>query len=329
MATFTFDAIRIGYDADGLSNAFDIIEGSVLFFGDPTRIEYVFEADRSATLSVFGPQPGGPGDSPFPVRIKREVTFADGANADAMFFTIAEQDWATQTGLSGSTQAMYYRDTRTGTEYYIPLGGDPLPVSTPQDALALGFTPVGAPRAIAGPLGPGQDLLPELVFDDPDFAKLTRTEDDTIRLPVSVVTLAYGGAGNDTFIGRFGQSDAVFYTELSAAVEVKLHKGFAIKDSGGRDTLIYIDTVMGTRFDDTIIGKESIDRETNYLYGRNGDDTIRGRGEDDFIQGDDGDDRLFGASGADRLNGSAGVARIPCVAATEPIRCWAVRMRTV
>ena len=61
MATFTFDAIRIGYDADGLSNAFDVIEGSVLFFGDPTRIDYVFEADRSATLSVFGPQPGGPG----------------------------------------------------------------------------------------------------------------------------------------------------------------------------------------------------------------------------------------------------------------------------
>lgn len=311
MTTFTYDAFRIGYDSLGILDAFDVVEITVVMSGDPTGIVYTLDQDGSAILTILGPQGVGATQIPFSIPLSYDVTFEDGTDPETLFFTVAEQNWATLSGLSGILQGMYYNDPLTGTEYYVPLGGDVLPVSSLQDVLSLGFSPVGTPRPIVGPLGPGQDVLPALTFNDPNFANLTRIEDDVIVLPESFASVAYGGAGNDVISGLETQVDMISYTELTGPVELKLNKGWAIKDGVGTDILFSFEDALGTSFDDTIIGTDaSIDFYSNILFGGDGADLIRGRGGKDSIEGNNGDDRIFGDSGDDELYGGADEDRI-------------------
>jgi Ca2+-binding RTX toxin-like protein len=109
-----------------------------------------------------------------------------------------------------------------------------------------------------------------------------------------------GLAGQDTFIGA-GSNDNVSFDKAKYfgsfdGVTVNLAGGFAIDAFGDVDTLINIDKVKGTDFDDVIIG----DEDNNSLRGHHGDDILSGGGGTW--------DNLDGGSGIDTAEFSGALA---------------------
>ena len=101
-----------------------------------------------------------------------------------------------------------------------------------------------------------------------------------------------GGAGDDTLDGGAG-TDTASYDSASAAVSVSLAvAGAQNTGADGSDTLISIENLEGSDFNDTLRGNAS----ANVLTGGDGADTL---------DGGDGDDRLIGGAGDDTLNGGA------------------------
>lgn len=114
----------------------------------------------------------------------------------------------------------------------------------------------------------------------------------------------YGGAGNDLLRGDQGADvlnggsgwDWTYYHTSNAAVRVNLGDGLA--ESGGHaqgDTLISIERVLGSRYNDVITG----DGGANYLVGHLGNDRLYGANGNDYLRGDQGADVLSGGSGWD------------------------------
>lgn len=100
--------------------------------------------------------------------------------------------------------------------------------------------------------------------------------------------LLQGGAGRDDLIGGSGDdvldggagSDRVNYGNAGGGVAVDLAAGMASNDGdGGRDTLISIERVLASEFNDEIYGNAS----NNSFIGGLGDDTIDGREGVDFV----------------------------------------------
>ncbi len=147
--------------------------------------------------------------------------------------------------------------------------------------------------------------------------------DDTVIGDVNnnVIT---GYEGNDHLNGA-GGVDTVNYEEniallgiVSARIEgvaVNLNTGMGGSISGGEtDTLIGIENVIGTSFDDDIrgdgLGNVLVGLGgADFFQGNGGDDTIDGGDGDDFMQGGDGSDTLIGGDGNDQLVGAPGGAQ--------------------
>ena len=111
-----------------------------------------------------------------------------------------------------------------------------------------------------------------------------------------------GGGGGDVLIGRGGNDtlrggdgfDLVDYSDATSGVFVKLNIGRASDGEGGTDTLISIEDVNGSLFNDVLVGST----EDNILYGLDGAD---------YLVGLDGDDLLLGGAGAsNQLQGGLG-----------------------
>ena len=83
-----------------------------------------------------------------------------------------------------------------------------------------------------------------------------------------------GGAGDDFLDGRDGR-DTVVYYDAPGAVAVDLAASMA--DGHGHDTLVDVESVVGSRFGDVLHG----DGRDNWLTGRGGDDVLDGRGGSD------------------------------------------------
>lgn len=133
----------------------------------------------------------------------------------------------------------------------------------------------------------------------------------------------YGGDGEDTLDGGTGGDvldggsgiDLGDYSTSDAAVRVNLKTGTGSGGSAQGDTLSRIENLLGSRFDDTLIG----DDEENIFVGGAGDDTllgdkgkdthVGGRGDDSLLGGDD-DDLLIGGDGSDHLDGDKGKDRL-------------------
>ena len=116
-----------------------------------------------------------------------------------------------------------------------------------------------------------------------------------------------GGSGDDLIQGG-GGFDLVQYlhdgspeADIFQGVKVDLAKGTAIDGWGDKDTLVDIESVEGTDFDDRISGSGS----SNLLVGNEGDDVIDGGRTVDNI---DVWDMLRGGAGDDRLSVIGGVA---------------------
>lgn len=119
-----------------------------------------------------------------------------------------------------------------------------------------------------------------------------RTGDDTL----------IGGSGNDTLDGESETDTASWYTS-PAAVTANLTTGTASDGFGGTDTLLNIENLTGSDFNDTLTG----DGFFNILNGGAGSDTLNGQDGDDTLLGGAGDDVLDGGMGSDLLDGGADI----------------------
>ena len=130
-----------------------------------------------------------------------------------------------------------------------------------------------------------------------------------------------GGAGNDTLDGGSG-TDVVDYSSSTAGVTVNIHNGTASDGSGGTDTLVSIENIIGSEFNDVLVGNNLLENElwglggndnlqgrgaTDIMHGGDGTDTIRGGDDDDILYGGAATDYLYGNADDDYLDGGAGV----------------------
>jgi Ca2+-binding RTX toxin-like protein len=121
-----------------------------------------------------------------------------------------------------------------------------------------------------------------------------------------------GGSGNDILDGGEG-TDTVDYSNDTAAVNVNIYNvssGTATDGYGDTDTLINIENVIGSDYNDFINGGS----QQSIFEGGDGNDTIKAGGGIDTIYGGDGNDILYGyfagysgnSSTKDYLNGEEG-----------------------
>ncbi|MRR50604.1 MAG: DUF4347 domain-containing protein, partial [Rhodocyclaceae bacterium] len=111
-----------------------------------------------------------------------------------------------------------------------------------------------------------------------------------------------GGLGNDIITGGAG-SDSVSYASATARVTVDLALTAQQNTTGsGLDTLLGIENIVGSEYDDTLNGNE----DNNIITGGAGNDSIDGRGGNDQLQGDSGNDTVLGGAGDDILSGGLG-----------------------
>lgn len=138
-----------------------------------------------------------------------------------------------------------------------------------------------------------------------------------------------GGAGDDRFEGGTGANqmdggdgkDAMSYLESAAGVKVNLLTGAASGGQADGDSLTNIEYILGTYYDDELIGNASANGFTglagddlldggsdgdDILYAGPGDDIIISRFGDDDLSGGDGDDVMSAGAGNDRLRGGDG-----------------------
>jgi Ca2+-binding RTX toxin-like protein len=120
-----------------------------------------------------------------------------------------------------------------------------------------------------------------------------------------------GLGGNDSLKGFGGADhidggagiDTVFYADSSAGVGINLATGNCVGGSAQGDTLVSIENVFGSNFNDTITGTSG----ANQLHGGEGNDVIKGGGGNDYLDGGSGNDiiqsSVFGTS---TLDGGAG-----------------------
>jgi Ca2+-binding RTX toxin-like protein len=122
-----------------------------------------------------------------------------------------------------------------------------------------------------------------------------------------------GGAGDDILQGLLGAdvldggagTDNANYFD-NAGVVVRLDLGTAQDGGGSTDTLLRIEDVTGSNFDDRITGNAG----ANVLRGVGGLDRMSGGAGDDWLLGEVGNDVLAGEAGNDVLLGDAGADRL-------------------
>jgi Ca2+-binding RTX toxin-like protein len=129
--------------------------------------------------------------------------------------------------------------------------------------------------------------------------------DDLIVGDAGANTLT-GGAGNDTLIGGAGAdvldggagTDTADYSSSGAAVSVNLTTGFASDGNADGDTLISIENLVGSNFNDTLTG----DAGVNVLKGGAGDDVLVGLGGADVLDGGTGSNTADYSASAAAVN---------------------------
>ncbi len=111
-----------------------------------------------------------------------------------------------------------------------------------------------------------------------------------------------GMAGNDIISGGAG-SDTVSYNMSLSGVSASLVTNTASDGFGGVDTLINIENLQGSSFNDALAGNAGANR----LEGLEGNDALDGGAGNDTLLGGAGNDSLQGGAGADELDAGTGV----------------------
>lgn len=144
--------------------------------------------------------------------------------------------------------------------------------------------------------------------------------------------LMHGGTGNDTFIGGAGADynngssgqDTIDYSASDAGVSVDLSSNTYSGGDAEGDSGSGIDGVIGSDYDDTLIGYDGMSTDganayTNIFEGGAGNDYIDGAGGDDVLSGGVGNDTILGGTGNDQINGGAGADTIEGGAGNDTI----------
>ena len=100
-----------------------------------------------------------------------------------------------------------------------------------------------------------------------------------------------GGPGNDQLLDTTGGAFADYLD--CQGLDVNLQMGTANCGGQGTDSLDSVDNVLGSQFDDTIVGNDN----ANIIFGEAGNDTISGVGGNDLITAGDGNDTIDGGAG--------------------------------
>lgn len=110
-----------------------------------------------------------------------------------------------------------------------------------------------------------------------------------------------GGIGDDLLDGGLG-TDVASYAQAAAGVTVNLGLAGSQQTGEGSDTLVGIESVLGSSHDDQVQG----DAVGNVLDGGQGQDWLISFGGGDVLRGGDGHDSLWGGDAADVIEGGAG-----------------------
>ena len=165
--------------------------------------------------------------------------------------------------------------------------------------------PTNGPDVLQGT--PGDDVIDGLAGDD----TIDGLAGDDILI---------GGAGADALTGGDGL-DTADYSGSSAGVTVRLWNGTGAGGDAQGDTLTSIERVVGSAFNDALIGANGA---ADTLEGGAGNDYLEGLTGDDVLSGGDGTDTLVGGAGADTLNGGNGTdtASYAGSSAGVTVRLW-------
>ena len=136
-------------------------------------------------------------------------------------------------------------------------------------------------RAIGGE---GQD---EIIGNSADNRLEGRGGDDTLT----------GGSGADILNGGAGQ-DTASYADSESRVDVRLSGTVVQHGAAEGDTLISIENLTGSNYNDTLAG----DSQNNRLSGGAGSDLLWGSGGNDTLLPGAGADRLVGSTGEDTVS---------------------------
>ena len=124
----------------------------------------------------------------------------------------------------------------------------------------------------------------------------------------------FAGAGNDTIRGSAGADyidggtgeDLVSYIASTSAVNVNLSTGTGWYGDAQGDTLVSIEHIIGTYYNDTLVGNA----DANGLVGGVGNDSLAGGDGDDILEGGAGADTLDGGEGTDIADYSRSTAGV-------------------
>ena len=182
----------------------------------------------------------------------------------------------------------------TNTNLYFVLDGTALPdISTSVEWDAFDDSLISVAPA-TGAFGPGRDILWT------EFNDSTVTEDDEFYGTAANETFEGGlgddyfnsSPGDDTYKGGAGTFDQVNFAFDPAGVTANLRTRSATDGWGDSDTLLSIESLRGSGFDDVLIGNGG----RNYIRGLAGDDELVGlRGRDEVRY--DRDYRFGGTDG--------------------------------
>lgn len=106
----------------------------------------------------------------------------------------------------------------------------------------------------------------------------------------------HGGPGADVLDGHTG-NDTAIYSDSPSRVDVRLSGTVIDHGDAAGDTLIDIENLTGSAYNDTLAGNA----QDNILIGNAGNDLLWGSGGNDTLQGGPGNDRLVGNAGLDTI----------------------------
>lgn len=116
----------------------------------------------------------------------------------------------------------------------------------------------------------------------------------------------YGGDGNDLMQGGTGSDridggagvDSVDYSDSTAAVNANLGTGAASGGTAAGDTLVAIENIFGSIYNDTVYGGAA----DNFLSGGAGNDLLDAGDGNDTLEGGAGRDTLYGGQSMDYID---------------------------
>lgn len=139
--------------------------------------------------------------------------------------------------------------------------------------------------------------------------------------PYAAGNVIDAGTGNDTVLGSLGHDvihasegddvleggegyDKLSLARLGAGCSVDLELGTS-GAGAGNDTLSGFEEIIGSGFDDTLLGSDDA-TVGDTLFGQGGNDTLDGRGGNDVLSGESGNDSIVGGAGLDYIAGADG-----------------------